>query len=55
MVTDGGNLASHASLIAREYGIPAIVGTGDGTRQLHDGQAVTVDGTTGTVTPHLPA
>lgn len=49
VVTDGGNLAAHASLIAREYGIPAVVGTGNGTRVLSDGQIVTVDGTTGVV------
>jgi rifampicin phosphotransferase len=52
VVTDGGTLAAHASLVAREYGIPAVVGTGDATRRLRDGQIVTVDGTAGTVTPH---
>jgi len=52
VVTDGGTLAAHASLVAREYGIPAVVGTGDATQQLHDGQIVTVDGTAGTVTTH---
>jgi rifampicin phosphotransferase len=51
VVTDGGTLAAHASLVAREYGIPAVVGTGDATTRLHDGQVVTVDGTGGTVTP----
>lgn len=49
VVTDGGTLAAHASLIAREYGIPAVVGTGDATARLRDGQVVTVDGSTGTV------
>jgi phosphohistidine swiveling domain-containing protein len=53
VVTDGGNRASHASLIAREYGIPAVVGAGHATRQLYDGQTITVDGTTGTVTSHV--
>jgi pyruvate,water dikinase len=52
VVTDGGTLAAHASLVAREYGIPAVVGTGNATRQLHTGQRVTVNGTTGTVTVH---
>jgi phosphoenolpyruvate synthase/pyruvate phosphate dikinase len=52
VVTDGGTLAAHASLVAREYGIPAVVGTGDATRRLHNGQRVTVNGTTGTVTVH---
>jgi len=52
VVTDGGNLAAHASLVAREYAIPAVVGTGDATVRLHPGQLVTVDGTAGTVTTH---
>lgn len=51
VVTDAGTLAAHASLIAREYGIPAVVGTGDATTRLHTGQLVTVDGTAGTVHP----
>ena len=54
VVTDGGTLAAHASLVAREYGIPAVVGTGDATRRLHTGQHVTVDGTTGVVTVQTP-
>jgi pyruvate,water dikinase len=49
VVTDVGSAAAHASLIAREYGIPAIVGTGDGTRRLRTGMLVTIDGGTGTV------
>lgn len=49
VVTDGGSLAAHASLVAREYGIPAVVGTGDATVRLDDGQVVTVDGGAGTV------
>jgi phosphohistidine swiveling domain-containing protein len=51
VVTDGGTLAAHASLVAREYGIPAVVGTGDATGRLHDGQVVTVDGGAGTIQP----
>jgi len=51
VVTDGGTLAAHASLVAREYGIPAVVGTGDATTRLHTGQLVTVDGSAGTVQP----
>jgi pyruvate,water dikinase len=50
VVTDGGALAAHASIVAREYGIPAVVGTGDATTRLATGQHVTVDGTTGIVT-----
>src|SRR5262249_3452336 len=48
IVTDGGNVASHASLVAREFGIPAVVATGNATQLLRDGQVVTVDGTAGT-------
>jgi phosphohistidine swiveling domain-containing protein len=51
VVTDGGTLAAHASLVAREYGIPAVVATGDATTRLVDGQVVTVDGGAGTVRP----
>jgi rifampicin phosphotransferase len=50
VVTDSGSLAAHASLVAREYGIPAVVGTGDATHRLLAGQIITVDGTAGTVT-----
>lgn len=51
VVTDGGTTAAHASLVAREYAIPAVVATGDATHRLATGQIVTVDGATGTVTP----
>jgi pyruvate,water dikinase len=50
VVTDGGNAFSHASVVAREYGIPAVVGCVDATRRLTSGQRVTVDGSRGTVT-----
>src|SRR6266508_3702001 len=49
VVTDVGSPASHASIIAREYGIPAVVGTGDGTTRIHEGELVTVDGGAGVV------
>ena len=49
VVTDGGTLAAHASLVAREYGIPAVVGTGEATRRLRDGQVIVVDGGAGVV------
>ncbi len=49
VVTDVGSPAAHASLIAREYGIPAVVGCGDATARLQTGMHVTVDGTTGNV------
>lgn len=51
IVTDGGTLAAHASLVAREYGIPAVVGTGDATARLSTGLLVRVDGGAGTVVP----
>ncbi len=51
VVTDGGTLAAHASLVAREYGIPAVVGTSDATVRLADGQMVVVDGSAGFVAP----
>jgi pyruvate,water dikinase len=42
IVTDHGGRTSHAAIVSRELGLPAIVGTGQGTRILKDGQAVTV-------------
>jgi rifampicin phosphotransferase len=51
VVTDVGGAASHASIIAREYGIPAVVGCGDATARLSTGMRVTVDGSTGTIEP----
>jgi phosphohistidine swiveling domain-containing protein len=49
VVTDTGSPLAHASLAAREYGIPAVVGTGHATARLQDGQVVLVDGNTGLV------
>ena len=52
IVTNRGGRTCHAAIIARELGIPAVVGTGDGTRLLEDGRAVTVscaEGDTGLV------
>jgi pyruvate,water dikinase len=42
IVTDHGGRTSHAAIVSRELGLPAVVGTGDATRRLHDGQDVTV-------------
>jgi pyruvate,water dikinase len=42
----GGPL-SHGSIVAREYGIPAVVGTGVATRRIQSGQTITVDGSAG--------
>jgi pyruvate,water dikinase len=47
IVTDGGSLVAHASLVAREYGIPAVVALGDATRRVRDGQRITIDGSSG--------
>jgi pyruvate,water dikinase len=49
VVTDVGSVMAHASLVAREYGLPAVVGTGEATRKLRDGMLVTVDGSAGVV------
>ncbi|SMC51042.1 PEP-utilizing enzyme [Kibdelosporangium aridum] len=49
LVTDQGGPLSHSAIIAREFGIPAVVATGDATSQVRDGQIVTVDGSGGTV------
>jgi pyruvate,water dikinase len=49
LVTDTGGVLSHPAIIAREYGIPAIVATGTATSRLADGDVVTVNGSTGTV------
>jgi rifampicin phosphotransferase len=51
VVTDVGSAAAHASIIAREFGIPAVVGCGDATARLRTGMRVTVDGGTGNVEP----
>jgi pyruvate,water dikinase len=50
LVTDIGGVLAHGSIVAREYGIPAVMGTGDATQRIANGQVVTVDGTLGTVT-----
>ncbi|MDX1511573.1 MAG: PEP/pyruvate-binding domain-containing protein [Nitriliruptorales bacterium] len=52
LVTDHGGVLSHASIVARENGLPAVVGTGRATEMLQDGMEVTVDGSTGVVTVH---
>ncbi|MGH2659726.1 MAG: PEP-utilizing enzyme [Actinomycetota bacterium] len=49
LVTDGGGILSHPAIIAREHGIPAVVGTGNATSLFRDGQLVTVDGSVGVV------
>jgi phosphohistidine swiveling domain-containing protein len=50
IVTDNGGLLSHAAIVAREYGIPGVVGTREATRRIADGVFVRVDGDAGEVT-----
>jgi len=51
LVCDAGGMLSHPAIIAREFGIPAVVGTGSATTALTDGQVVRVDGSEGRVEP----
>ena len=50
IVTDRGGLLSHAAIVAREYGIPSVVGTREATSLIADGARVSVDGDKGEVT-----
>lgn len=54
VVTNTGGVLSHSAVVAREHGIPAVVGTGTGTEILRDGQLVEVDGDAGTVRVIIP-
>jgi pyruvate,water dikinase len=49
-VTDVGGIMSHAAIVCREYGLPAVTGTAFGTKTIKTGQRLRVDGNTGTVT-----
>ena len=49
IITDAGGLTSHAAIVSRELGVPAVIGTIDATRKLQDGMIVTVDATKGIV------
>ncbi|MDE0441312.1 MAG: PEP-utilizing enzyme, partial [Gammaproteobacteria bacterium] len=49
LVTDIGGILGHGSIVAREYGIPAVVGTGNVTQRVDSGQILEVDGDAGTV------
>jgi phosphoenolpyruvate synthase/pyruvate phosphate dikinase len=49
VVTDSGGVLSHSALVAREYRIPAVVGTGNATTTFKDGQLIEVDGDAGIV------
>jgi pyruvate,water dikinase len=48
-VSDIGGSMSHAAIVAREYGLPAVVGTGDATKRITTGQWIRVDGDRGIV------
>ena len=49
LVMEMGGVISHGAVVAREYGIPAVVGVPDATTRLRTGQTVTVDGAAGTI------
>lgn len=49
IVTDAGGLLSHSAIVAREYGIPGVVGTREATQRIADGSIVRVDGDAGEV------
>jgi pyruvate,water dikinase len=49
-VSDIGGSMSHAAIVAREFGLPAVVGTGTATSRIRDGQRIRVDGGRGVVT-----
>jgi len=49
LATDIGGILAHGSIVAREYGIPAVMGTGNANRRIVSGQLITVDGDAGTV------
>lgn len=55
IVTDSGGMTCHAAIVSRELGIPCVVGTGDATLKLRDGELVTVSATEGTVSTGAPA
>ena len=52
LVTDVGSILAHGSIVAREYGIPAVLGVGNGTQRIRHGQMITIDGDAGTVIIH---
>jgi pyruvate,water dikinase len=49
-VSDIGGTMSHMAIVAREYGMPAVVGTGEATKRIKNGQRIRVDGDSGVVT-----
>jgi pyruvate,water dikinase len=55
VVIDVGSIASHGAIVSREFGIPCVINTGNGTETLRTGDVVRIDGTAGTVTVLTPA
>jgi len=55
IITDEGGMTSHAAIVSRELGCPAVVGTGNATEVLEDDQVVTIDGDKGSVREGRPA
>jgi pyruvate,water dikinase len=51
IITDEGGITSHAAIVSRELGIPCVVGTGNATSVLQNGQIITVDATNGKIYP----
>ncbi|WP_435360874.1 pyruvate, water dikinase [Haloarchaeobius sp. DFWS5] len=49
IITDEGGMTSHAAIVSRELGVPAVVGTANATSMLSDGQMITMDGDKGTI------
>ena len=49
-MTDSGGMMSHAAIVCREYGLPAVTGTGVATKKIRTGMNIRVDGNEGTVT-----
>jgi pyruvate,water dikinase len=54
IVTDEGGMTSHAAIVSRELGVPAVVGTGDATQVIDDGEVITIDGDRGSVRRGAP-
>lgn len=51
VITETGGALSHAAIVAREHAIPAVLGVPNATARIRDGELITVDGTTGVITP----
>ena len=47
-----GSILAHGSIVCREYGIPGVLGVGNGTKRIQHGQTITIDGDAGLVMIH---